>query len=231
MPNRRTVSLLNRTRPKRSRGAGQVQSPSRYSAGYPRVSNGTPGSGCCPVRLTTYRKRPCQCVPNPCWARQAVGVRRSSSRRQRKSIPKLRPTPLHGKPRRRKRRAYAPFGWPRKQPTRILQIAARRQRRPEDLRRAGAFEDLRPQPQNPSKARLRVFQDGCGGCREAIRTARLVLCRWRTMRRSRNPVPPNTVTRRENMAQRYRTDFSYAIHILQLFRRPKQGSAWLAGGD
>ena len=68
----------------------------------------------------------------------------------------------HGKPRRRKRRAYAHFGWLRKQPTRILQIAAPRQRRPADLSRAGAFEDLRPQPQNPSKARLRVLQDGCG---------------------------------------------------------------------
>ena len=63
----------------------------------------------------------------------------------------------HGKPRRRKRRAYAHFGWLRKQPTRILQIAAPRQRRPADLSRAGAFEDLRPQPQNPSKARLRVL--------------------------------------------------------------------------
>ena len=64
---------------------------------------------------------------------------------------------LHGKPRPRKRRAYAHFGWPRKQPTRILQIAAPRQRRPGDLSGAGAFEDLRPQPQNPSKARLRVL--------------------------------------------------------------------------
>jgi hypothetical protein len=84
---------------------------------------------------------------------QAVGVRRSSSRRQRKSIPKLRPPPLHGKPRPRKRRAYAHFGWPRKQPTRILQIAPPRQRRPGDLSRADAFEDLRSQPrQNPSNA-------------------------------------------------------------------------------
>src|SRR6516162_3042160 len=81
MPNRQTVCLLNITRPERSRGAGQVQSPSRYSAGYPRVSNGTPVSRCCPVRLSTYR---------------------------------------------------------------------------------GAFEDIRPQPQNPSKARLRVLQGGCG---------------------------------------------------------------------
>ena len=64
-----------------------------------------------------------------------------------------RPTIPHGKPRPRKRRAYARFGWPRKQPTRILQIAALRQRRPGDLSHAGAFEDLRPQPrQNPSKA-------------------------------------------------------------------------------
>ena len=101
-------------------------------------------------------------------------MRRSSSRRQRKSIPKLRPTPLHGKPRRRKRRAYAHFGWPRKQPTRILQIAAPRQRRPGDLSRAGAFENLRPPPQNPVRLGSESFQDGCAGCREAIRTARLV---------------------------------------------------------
>jgi uncharacterized Zn-finger protein len=53
---RRTVSLLTITRPARSRGAGQVQSPSRDSAGYHRVSNGTPGSRCCPVRLSTYRE-------------------------------------------------------------------------------------------------------------------------------------------------------------------------------
>src|SRR6516162_1985226 len=39
MPNRQTVCLLNITRPERSRGAGQVQSPSRYSAGYPRVDS------------------------------------------------------------------------------------------------------------------------------------------------------------------------------------------------
>jgi hypothetical protein len=56
MPNRRTVSLRNITRPERNHGAGQVQSPSRYSAGYPRVSNGTPGIRCCPVRLSTYRE-------------------------------------------------------------------------------------------------------------------------------------------------------------------------------
>src|ERR1700738_3126179 len=56
MPTRRTVSLLTITRPARSRGAGQVQSPSRDSAGYHRVSNGTPGSRCCPVRLSTYRE-------------------------------------------------------------------------------------------------------------------------------------------------------------------------------
>src|SRR5215470_11827620 len=51
-----SLFALNITRPERSRGAGQVQSPSRYSAGYPRVSNGTPGSRCCPVRLSTYRE-------------------------------------------------------------------------------------------------------------------------------------------------------------------------------
>jgi hypothetical protein len=154
MPTRRTVSLLTITRPERSRGAGQVQSRSRASAGYPRVSNGTPGSRCCPVRSSTYREEPHQCVPNPCRARQAVGVRRSSSRRQRKQLRKLRrPMIPHGKRRPRKRRAYARFGWPRKQPTRRLQVATPRQRRSGDLSHAGAFEDLRPQPrQNPSKA-------------------------------------------------------------------------------
>ena len=60
---------------------------------------------------------------------------------------------LHGKPRPRKRRAYAHFGWPRKQPTRILQIAPPRQPRPGDQSRVDAFEDLRSQPrQKPSKA-------------------------------------------------------------------------------
>ena len=138
MPNRQTVCLLNITRPERSRGAGQVQSPTQYSAGYPRVSNGAPGSRCCPVRLSTYREEAAPMRSQPCRARQAVAVRRSSSRRQRKSIPKLRPTPLLRKPRPRKRRAYAHFGWPRKQPTRILQIATPRQRRPGDLSRAPA---------------------------------------------------------------------------------------------
>ena len=38
--------------------------------------------------------------------------------------------------------------------------AAAKARRPERRRRA--FEDLRPQPQNTSKARLRVLHDGCG---------------------------------------------------------------------
>ncbi len=70
---------------------------------------------------------------------------------ERRSIPKLRPTP-HGKPRPRKRRACAHFGWPRKQPTRILQIATRRQRRPVDLSRGSAFQDLWLQVrQNPGK--------------------------------------------------------------------------------
>jgi hypothetical protein len=32
------------------------------------------------------------------------------------------------------------------------------------------------------------------GCRVAIRTAKPLSCRWRAMRRPRNPVPPNTVT-------------------------------------
>ena len=157
MPNRRTVSLLNRTRPKRSRGATQVQSPSRYSAGYPRVSNGTPGSGCCPVRLTILEKEAVPMRSQPLLGEASRRRAEEQFKTTRKSIPKLRPTPLHGKPRWRKRRAYAHFGWPRKQPTRILQIAARRQRRPGDLSRAGAFENLRPPPQNPSKARLRVL--------------------------------------------------------------------------
>ena len=67
------------------------------------------------------------------------------------AIPKLRPTP-HGKPRPRKRRACAHFGWPRKQPTRILQFATQRQRRPVDLSRGGTFQDLRLQAQqHPGK--------------------------------------------------------------------------------
>ena len=61
-------------------------------------------------------------------------------------------TPPHAKPRPRKRRACAHFGWPRKQPTRILQIATQRQRRPVDLSRGGALQDLRLQVrQHPGK--------------------------------------------------------------------------------
>src|SRR6516165_4356039 len=162
MPNRQTVCLLNITRPERSRGAGQVQSPSRYSAGYPRVSNGTPGSRYCPVRLSTYREEaaPMRSQPLPGEASRRRAEEQFKTTKKVNSETKA--NTLHGKPRPRKRRAYAHFGWPRKQPTKILQIAARRQRRPGDLSRAGASEDLRPQPQNPSKARLRVLHDGCG---------------------------------------------------------------------
>src|SRR5258708_7415898 len=49
-PYRRTVSLLTITRPKRSRDAGQVQSPSRDSTGYPRVDSWRNG-----MRLSSYR--------------------------------------------------------------------------------------------------------------------------------------------------------------------------------
>jgi hypothetical protein len=69
-------------------------------------------------------------------------VRRSSSRQQRKSITKLRPALPHSEPRRRKLRGYARFGWPRKQPTRMLQIETRSQQRSVELSHAGAFPDL-----------------------------------------------------------------------------------------
>jgi hypothetical protein len=46
------------------------------------------------------------------------------------------------------------------------------------------------------------------GCREAMRTAKSASCRWRTMRRPRNPVPPNTVTRRQDMSRKYRAALS-----------------------
>ena len=116
----------------------------------------------CPVRSSTlrsstYRKEAAPMHPQPLPGEASRRRAEGSSRQQRKSIPKLRPTPLHGKPRPRKRRAYAHFGWPRKQPTRRLQVATPRQRRPGDLSRAGACEDLRPQPrQNSSKAQLRM---------------------------------------------------------------------------
>src|SRR6266850_2391745 len=46
MPTRRTVLLQTKARPERSRSARQVQSPSRGSAGYPRVdSHGETGCG------------------------------------------------------------------------------------------------------------------------------------------------------------------------------------------
>src|SRR5208282_4758818 len=43
MPTRRTVSLLTKARPERSRSARQAQSPSRHSAGYPRVDSSRNG--------------------------------------------------------------------------------------------------------------------------------------------------------------------------------------------
>ncbi len=106
-----------------------------------------------PGEIVHMWRRPPQCVPNRCGAKQAVGERRSGSSQQRKPIQKLRrPTRRYGKLRPRKRRVYAHFGWPRKRPTRILQIATPRQRGPVELRRAGAFQDLRPQVHpNPSK--------------------------------------------------------------------------------
>src|SRR4029077_14127967 len=113
-------------------------------------SNDIPGSRCCPGQSSTCREEISQCGLSPCRVRQADGVPRSGSRQKQKLLP---PTLPHSKPRWRKPRACARFGWPRKQPTRRLQIATRRQRRPLDLRRADAFrEDLRPHVgQNPSK--------------------------------------------------------------------------------
>jgi hypothetical protein len=107
------------------------------------------GSRRCPVRSSTCREEIGRCVPSPCRARQADGVPRSSSRQKRKLIP---PTlPHHNKPRWRKPRACARFGWPRKQPTRRLQSATRRQRRPLDLRRADTFRGTSGLAQNPSR--------------------------------------------------------------------------------
>src|SRR5271154_3301788 len=62
------------------------------------------------------------------------------------------------------------------------------------------------------------------GCREAIQTAKSASCRWRTMRRPRNPVPPNTVTRREDMTRKYRAALGYAI-IFSALPEAKQASA------
>jgi hypothetical protein len=107
-------------------------------------------SRCCPGTSSTCKKEISQCIPSPGRARQADGVPRSSSRQKRKLIPPRLPL---SNPRWRKPRACARFGWPRKQPTRRLQIATRRQRRPLDLRFADMFRgDLRLHVrQNPSK--------------------------------------------------------------------------------
>ncbi len=62
------------------------------------------------------------------------------------------------------------------------------------------------------------------GCREATRTAKSASCRWRTMRRPRNPLPPNTVTRRQDMSQKYRAALGYAI-LFSALPEAKQASA------
>ena len=62
------------------------------------------------------------------------------------------------------------------------------------------------------------------GCREAMRTAKSASCRWRTMRRPRNPVPPDTVTRRQDMSRRYPAAPSEAI-IFSAFPEAKPVSA------
>ena len=48
-------------------------------------------------------------------------------------------------------------------------------------------------------------------CRVAIRTAKPLACRWRTMRRPRNPVPPNTVTTCPGTRRTYAVAGPYAI--------------------
>src|SRR6266550_6346924 len=131
--------------PRRNVARRQVPEPrTRLETG----SNDVPEGSCCPVRSSAIRKEAARCVPNPCQARQDVGVRRSSSRQQRKSIPKLKPTPRRDKPRPRKPHAYARFGSPRKQP-RTLHSARRRQRRRLNLRRPRAFHALAPSPSEP----------------------------------------------------------------------------------
>jgi len=117
--------------------------------------NGIPGSRCRPVRSS--RSSTCRggrANALPAGQKQAVYERRSGLSQPRKLIQKpRRPTIPYCKLRPQKRRAYARFGWPRKQPTRRLQVATPRQRRPGDLSRADACQDLRPQPrQNSSKA-------------------------------------------------------------------------------
>jgi hypothetical protein len=57
------------------------------------------------------------------------------------------------------------------------------------------------------------------GCRPVV-----TYPRWRTMRRPRNPVPPNTVTRREDMTRKYRAALGYAI-IFSALPEAKQASA------
>src|SRR5438477_12996489 len=53
------------------------------------------------------------------------------------------------------------------------------------------------------RAGIRERHDGSVGVPRAMRTAKLASCRWRTMRRPRNPVPPNTVTNCAGIARPY----------------------------
>src|SRR6516164_8921146 len=56
MPNRQTVCLLNTTRPERNAAPDRSERFHDIRPDIPGVSNGTPGSRCCPVRLSTYRE-------------------------------------------------------------------------------------------------------------------------------------------------------------------------------
>src|SRR6516164_3789842 len=162
MPNRQTVCLQNITRPEWRRGAGQVQSPSRYSAGYPRVSNGTPRSRCRSVRLSTYREEaaPMRSQPLPGEAS------RRRAEEQFKTTKKVNSETKANTPSRQAEAAKTA----RLRALRLAKEAADKDTanraaaaaKAGDLSGAGAFEDLRPQPQNTSKARLRVLHDGCG---------------------------------------------------------------------
>src|SRR6516164_10558830 len=77
-------------------------------------------------------------------------------------------------------------------------------------------------PENNERARSR--------CREAVQTAKSASRKWRTMRRPRNPVPPNTGTRREDMTRKYRATLGYAI-IFSALPEAKRASAQARESD
>jgi len=58
------------------------------------------------------------------------------------------------------------------------------------------------------RAGIRERHDGSVGVPRGDANGKLASCRWRTIRRPRNPVPPNTVTNCEGIARPYSSPWS-----------------------